>query len=236
MKLITITSTVIVFLKEDIGVVNENFNSYDRQNKRAVQIRQAAYDLITEVPYDDITMAMIAQRAQVAKGTIFNYFNSKEDIFMAIDLSGYLTYCERVEADLSNVTITDKQGLKVFLLQETEMLARDFSVIILIHSLRRFTLEAHADKMQTEQGRIRIYETLQRIVKKLLVNIDDLDAEVIMHTFIIQGAILNGILTFLNMDKFNEESLSVEMTSTHIDFETEVCNLFGLYLDKTLQL
>lgn len=112
----------------------DKFNSYDQRNRRAVQIRQAAYDLITEMPYDDITMTIIAKRANVAKGTVFNYFNSKEDIFMAIDLSGYLSFCQRVEHELTAITIQNKAELKTFLLAMTKILTREYSVIVLIHS------------------------------------------------------------------------------------------------------
>lgn len=214
----------------------DKFNSYDQRNPRAVQIKQAAYDLITKMPYDDITMTLIAERANVAKGTISNYFNSKEDIFMAIDLSGYLTFCQRVEHELEAITIETKDELKVFLLTMTKILTKEFSVIVLIHSLRRFTLEAHADPIQTEQGRLRIYETLTSVSEKLLQNIPDVELETVMHTFIIQGAMLNGLLTFMDINKFNDVNLAAEMTAAEIAVETEICEIFGLYLDKALEM
>ncbi|MCM0599568.1 TetR family transcriptional regulator [Periweissella fabalis] len=214
---------------------NDKFNSYDRKNKRAFQIGQAAYDLITEKPFNDITMTMIAQRAQVAKGTIFNYFNSKEDIYMAIDINGYTKYFEQVKAELVATTITNQTELKMFLVHTMKILAREYQVIILIHSLRRFTLEAHADPSQTERGRSAIYQLLSSICQTMVTNVPDIDINELIHAFIIQGSILNGLLTFANINKFNGVNLAIEMPATEIAIEKEACQLFELYLNSILK-
>lgn len=77
---------------------------------------------------------------------------------------------------------------------------------------------------------------LTRISKNLLQNIPDVTLETVMHTFIIQGAMLNGLLTFMDMNKFNKVNLASEMTAVEIAVETEMCMIFGLYLDKVLDL
>lgn len=212
----------------------EKFNSYDRDNKRATQIRQAAYDLIFEMPYADITMTMIAQRAQVAKGTIFNYFRSKEDIFMAITLSGYLRYSELVETALEEVVLKNKADVKAFFIIQTKLMVEEFSVIIWFNSLRRFTLEVHADPQQTECGRARIYEVHKRIGIIINTQVPAISVESIIHAFMIQSAILNGIINLGNMEKFRDEMFDTAMPGYQIDSYQETSHLFGLYLDDIL--
>ncbi|MEB3365558.1 TetR/AcrR family transcriptional regulator [Lactobacillus sp. R2/2] len=41
-------------------------------------------------------MAQIARESGVAKGTLFNYFKTKENIFMYLLLSGYQDYLKEV--------------------------------------------------------------------------------------------------------------------------------------------
>lgn len=181
-------------------------------------------------------MTMIAERAQVAKGTIFNYFKNKEDIFMAICINGYLHYIERMEAAIEQAQITTKSDLKEFLLAQTRLQVREYSVVILITSLRRFSLEVHADREQTLQGRVRIYATLDRIANKLVQAVPDVDVEAVRHAFIIQGSILNGLLNFANMNIFNNIECPIEMPSVTVDIEVEATHLFGIYLDDILKM
>ncbi|MDA5649548.1 TetR/AcrR family transcriptional regulator, partial [Staphylococcus aureus] len=184
-------------------MVKEKFNSYDRRNTRAVKIKQAAYDLFNELPFADITMTMIAERAHVAKGTIFNYFRSKEDIFMAIILSGYLNYCEQMEASLMQTALADKAAVKQFFVEQTKIMAEQYATIILFNSLRRFSLEFHGDREQTEHGRIKIYEIHQRIWALINAQIPEISIESIGHALVVQSAIFNGLMNLGNMEKFN---------------------------------
>lgn len=212
----------------------ENSNSYGRKNPRALKIRKAAYELITEVPFADITMTAIAERAGVAKGTIFNYFRNKEDIFMAISLTGYQYFCEEIEKQLAEIEIKDKVELKQFLLEQTQTLVQEYQIIILINSLRRFSLEAHADPIQTEEGRTRIFLLINNIVKEAVKNIPDVDLSEIRHAFIIQGAILNGMLNFGNLDQVNNIQFNLAMPDMVVNVVDESINLFSLYLDSIL--
>ncbi|MGD8573584.1 MAG: TetR family transcriptional regulator [Gammaproteobacteria bacterium] len=51
---------------------------------RRQRILQAALDLFRESSYDNLNVASVAQRAGIAKGTVYLYFRSKEEIFLAL--------------------------------------------------------------------------------------------------------------------------------------------------------
>lgn len=51
-----------------------------RASSRAV-LEEAAYELFLELGYDGTSVARIAQRAGVSRGTFFNYFSGKADVF-----------------------------------------------------------------------------------------------------------------------------------------------------------
>lgn len=61
----------------------ENIDSDKRQATRAALLR-AARDLVFEKGHDRISVQDITARAQVATGTYYNYFDSKQDIFLAV--------------------------------------------------------------------------------------------------------------------------------------------------------
>ncbi|MCW4005562.1 MAG: TetR/AcrR family transcriptional regulator [Candidatus Bathyarchaeota archaeon] len=55
---------------------------------RRSQILDAAQELFFSESYDKITIASIAKAAQLAKGTLYLYFSSKEALYCAVSLRG----------------------------------------------------------------------------------------------------------------------------------------------------
>jgi len=56
------------------------------------RILAAAMDIFGERPYDQVKIEDIAERAGVGKGTIYEYFVSKEDLFAAVLEAGFNEY------------------------------------------------------------------------------------------------------------------------------------------------
>ena len=44
------------------------------------KILEAAYELFSKLPYDDVSMDMICEKSGISKGGIYHYFKSKDDI------------------------------------------------------------------------------------------------------------------------------------------------------------
>lgn len=60
-------------------LIDEGLTRRERRKEETRQrIIQAALSLLSEKPYDEITVEDITERADVAKGTFFHYFSSKE--------------------------------------------------------------------------------------------------------------------------------------------------------------
>ena len=66
------------------GKIRHRATSDLQKEQRRDVILAAAYDLFMDVGFFDVSMAMIAKRAGVAKGTIYIYFETKEDIVKGI--------------------------------------------------------------------------------------------------------------------------------------------------------
>jgi len=58
------------------------------RNQRLMMIR-AAKRLFEKKPYDDVNMEDIADEAAVSKQTLYNYFSSKDSIYLGIGIEGF---------------------------------------------------------------------------------------------------------------------------------------------------
>ena len=72
----------------------------DKQARRA-RLLDAALALWTEKPYTDITMADVARETGLAKGTLYLYFQTKEELFLAALERLLWTWFGGVDADLT---------------------------------------------------------------------------------------------------------------------------------------
>ena len=58
-------------------------NDREKQQRRE-KLLEAARDLFDQLPYEAVTMAGIAEKTGLAKGTVFFYFKTKEELFLAL--------------------------------------------------------------------------------------------------------------------------------------------------------
>jgi AcrR family transcriptional regulator len=56
----------------------------DEKANWRLQLLNAANTLIQTTPYDRLTVAQIAEQAHLAKGTVYLYFKSKEELFLGL--------------------------------------------------------------------------------------------------------------------------------------------------------
>ena len=75
-------------------------SSEDKGERRA-GILVAARDLFERMPYLEITMAEVATRAALAKGTLYLYFPTKESLFLALQEHELLDWFDDIDAALA---------------------------------------------------------------------------------------------------------------------------------------
>jgi len=77
--------------------LNRAMTEAQKQARRA-DILKVALQRFTEIPYNALSMADTAEEAGVAKGTLYLYFKSKEEMFLSIyteQLNGWLDEMDR---------------------------------------------------------------------------------------------------------------------------------------------
>lgn len=76
-------------------------------SKRAItrqKIIQAAIEVFGKNGFQNSSIAEIARRADVADGTIYQYFKNKEDLFFAIPSEKTKEFCQELELHLQGIT------------------------------------------------------------------------------------------------------------------------------------
>lgn len=77
-------------------------NDREKQQRRE-KLLAAARDLFAQLPYEAVTMAAIAEKTGLAKGTVFFYFKTKEELFLALQEQLLGEWFEEINARLNSL-------------------------------------------------------------------------------------------------------------------------------------
>ena len=108
------------------------------------RILRAAVDVFAKNGYFNAKVSEIAKAAGVADGTIYLYFDGKEDLLISIFREHTRSYLQSLERDLANVRRADEQ-LRIAIRHHLETLGRDRTLAVvsqveLRHSLKFMSL------------------------------------------------------------------------------------------------
>jgi AcrR family transcriptional regulator len=80
--------------------------SDEQKEVRRRAILEAAVALFEETSYGEVTMAAVAERAALAKGTVYLYFRTKEELFLAILGEQFAHWFDAVDERLASESAT----------------------------------------------------------------------------------------------------------------------------------
>ncbi|MDQ3281081.1 MAG: TetR family transcriptional regulator [Acidobacteriota bacterium] len=115
-----------------------------RGTSKRERILRAAVDVFAEHGYFNAKVAQIAKAAGVADGTIYLYFDGKEDVLVTIFREHTRNYLHSLEQSMSNVNRADER-LRIAVRHHLETLGRDRALAVvsqveLRHSLKFMSL------------------------------------------------------------------------------------------------
>ena len=70
---------------------------------RKQQIIQAAIEIFSKSNFQNSSISEIAQKADIAEGTIYQYFKNKEDLFFSIPAQKTKEFCEELDLHLQGI-------------------------------------------------------------------------------------------------------------------------------------
>ncbi len=120
-----------------------------RQQTKRERILRAAIDVFAQSGYFNAKVSEIARAAGVADGTIYLYFDGKEDLLVSIFRDHTRNYLQSLERDLANVNRPEER-IRIAIRHHLETLGRDRALAIvaqveLRHSLKFMALLSHQE-------------------------------------------------------------------------------------------
>jgi len=193
---------------------------------RRGEIINAALSLFAEKGFKSTTLDEIAEAAEFGKGTIYNYFDNKEDIYNSImeKITGYyLTTLKEADEDSKSLFDFFQKFIRAHLLycvdnREAFLLLVNVRMHDKVHTRihqGNLYVNNYSSKMKNYQNEIRnIYE--RRITESIKNGeIENIDTRKLI--IIARGVVFNYILELLNKTDFDKTDVDKET-----DFLTNV--------------
>ncbi|CAI2671035.1 hypothetical protein AKUH4B410M_14930 [Apilactobacillus kunkeei] len=211
-----------------------NIKTADEKQQKQALIAETALKMFEENDFYDISINAIAQRSHVAKGTVFNYFKTKENIFMHLLLVGYQDFFLKTLNQLQQAKLTTTDELKSFLLANTKDLIENHLTLIKLNALRGPVLEGKASREETIEGRKKLYEVHEQLAQFIHDSFPSIDVKTANKIFIIQSSIASGLINLSNLDSFNQEPIPGNMDDFKVSILNDSIETFDFYLTGLL--
>ncbi|VDG19622.1 TetR/AcrR family transcriptional regulator [Lactiplantibacillus mudanjiangensis] len=198
--------------------------------EKARAIATAAQQQFEQKSFSQITMAAIAKQAGCSKGTLFNYYESKESLFMTLLLDGYCDYFEGIIKQVDGQTL-DLTQFAALLLTETANLIDHHATLLRLNALRGPILEQGANLAQTIAHRQALYDVNERLAQAICTQIPTLTVAEVSQLYLVQSAIISGLMNLAALDEFQQRPL-IEQNFEHfkINIKTDAVTSFKYYL------
>ena len=168
-------------------------------DERKEEVINACEKLYEKFDFKDINIKLIGERISVGRTSIYNYFGTKEEIFLALLEREYLKWNEDLSALLENEKL-DKED---FINKITESLIKRKTLLKLI-SMNMFEMEANSRTQSITNFKLAFKESISLLEQCLckFFNLKESEAEEITFTIL---PFLVGIYPYTSLtDKMKE--------------------------------
>ncbi len=130
---------------EKLMVIKQRAISDEEKVERRQAILVAALDLLEEKDYQEINISSIARKAGIAKGTIFLYFRTKEELFLQLQIAEYKSWFNDINNRIHALLQREKKGSLDKFVQTVVASAVDHPTLIRLTPILHVTLERNID-------------------------------------------------------------------------------------------
>ncbi|MBK5253737.1 MAG: TetR/AcrR family transcriptional regulator [Peptostreptococcaceae bacterium] len=182
-------------------------------------ILDEARKMCGEMNFGDITMSKLALRCNIAKGTVFKYFETKETLFSIILYDEYAKWIESEAEDLKKIKSFTKESYKKFILEETEKIINEREMLVRLISIKRTILDNNVNVDELVKGMDDLTKGIKMLSVETAGKLDFLDVMDIFefyearHVIVVGG--YNLALSINNRDKLKEMN---EQRLIQVDF------------------
>lgn len=191
--------------------------SDEAKQEREDQIIAAAENLLIEKGYHAINMDQVAHAAGLAKGTVYLYFKTKEEVFLKVfERQGGL-WGDEIEQTLLTIepALSNLVELLVHSLTSRPLFTR-------LVALSPIIFEYNIPPEQLRANKLWVYDNLRRLGDRIDAVFQSIGgAQLLLRLFVIVA----GLEGFAHPSPIAKEIYDSEPTLPKIDFETELRTL-----------
>jgi AcrR family transcriptional regulator len=201
--------------------------SEEQKHYRQQTIVQMAWQMFREMPYQTITMAEIAEKSGLAKGTVYLYFRTKEELFLHIQEEQLRDWFTEINSKLENAAPDIKTVSKLI----SDSLERRPELVRLLAMLHNI-LEQNIDYETAVRFKHFLLENMSgtgALLEKVLLNLKKGQG---LQILLYAQALVIGLQNLADPSPLVKEVLTreTELQSLQISFSPH----FGLALEALL--
>lgn len=130
--------------------------------KKRQKILRCAAELFATRPFHKVLLSDVAEVAKVGKGTVYIYFKSKEDLYLAVLYSGFEELVERLKRRLeTDETLPPHEALENLVCEVVAQAFRDPHLFELLRSA-----PSHAAFAQWDQKRRELIALIETVIRR----------------------------------------------------------------------
>ena len=197
-----------------------------QKNARRETILEAALDLFRQSSFEEVNIADVARKAGIAKGTVYLYFKSKEEMFLELQKRAYAEWFRAMERELAKGRPSIPKVVGLF----TETLAErpDFlRLMAILHTILEQNIPPETAlefKQSLHDGALRIGELLEE-------NLEFLKSGEGSTLLVRTQALVIGLHHLANPSQIVEEVLErEEMNIFKVDFSKALGETLSILL------
>ncbi len=202
------------------------YSDADKQ-QREEMIIDAAQDLLMEKSFHSINMSEIARHSNLAKGTVYLYFQTKEELFLTLFVRQFGEWMDIVETQIKALDETaDKQDVIRILVTTTTQNRQ----LIRLAALTNIIFEHNISYEKTLEYKIWLNEKvgyLGKIIEQLL-KLQPTQGYLLLYRLYV---FVIGLENLANPTPIAQQVYENEPMLPHPDFETELTTLMTLVID-----
>ena len=155
--------------------------SRENESVRKEEIINACEELYKTTSFKEITIKLISEKTSFSRPSIYNYFNTKEEIFLALVTKEYYRWVE----DLNGILIKDKLSKEDFSNELAHSLEKRINLLKLI-SVNMYEMEENSNIECVTEFKVAYGKTIDIVrncLTKFFKDMNDKEVEKFIYTF-----------------------------------------------------
>lgn len=206
------------------------------KNKFKNFILDKAYELFETREFHEITMNDLAKNCGIAKGTLFNYFETKETLFSEMLYKEYTKWGSDEVKKIEKYPNFSKIEYRNFVLEETLNVMKYRKCFVRLAAVKRAIMNQNIKPEIILKQVIGLHNSLTAITNETTKKLDFLTPKQIYDVYTARHIILIGGFNIATNPKLVKEHLHIDQLQGIIDMEQNVMMILDTYLTNLLGL